>query len=345
MSSSPRFDRWQPELRRTLMRIQPEYFAWSVENQERYAVAMPAADREHLAEVLMAELFGRTFGSREESAAAADNLPLDELERWNQAVLPFTGIGEDHFFLNEWFADGKSILDFDTVRAYDEDDYHFQEAARTKDDPSYGGKPYRGSLYSSWARLYVEERFTYATLSMAAGYIYAQLENKGQGLLEERIPHRYVPGRHHGKPDGDNWQWDMRVDAGGQEGVLEELRRRVWDYQSARHEVLQTAWDAADRCGVYLVDESKPPESNLHVVFTDKAALSAVRFRSFLRDCRALERSVSELSRAVEEEQAALARFIEEQHADVLQTYDPKVRPLRKKRKVLVAKGAFSGLE
>ncbi|HYH44802.1 MAG TPA: hypothetical protein VEG34_03900 [Thermoanaerobaculia bacterium] len=238
-----------------------------------------------------------------------------------------------------------SILDFDTVRAYDEDDYRFQEAARTKDDPSYSGKPYRGSLYSSWARLYVEERFTYATLSMAAGYIYMQLESKGQDLLEERIPHRYVPGRHHGKADGDNWQWDMRVDADGQEGVLEELQRRLWDYQRARHEALQTAWDDADRCGVYLVDESKPPESGLHVVFTDKTALSAVRFRSFLRDCRALERSVSELNQAVEEEQAALARFIEEQHADVLQSYDPKVRPLRKKRKVLVAKGAFSGLE
>lgn len=343
--ATARYDRWQPALRRALMRVRPEYFAWSVADQERYAVTMPAEDREHFAEALMAELFGRTFSSREEADAAVDDLPLADLERWNQVVLPFTGIGEDYFYLNEWLARGKSILDFDTVRAFDEDDYRFQETARRESDPAYCGRPYRGSLYLTWARLYVEERFTYATLSMAAGYLYAQIDSRGQELLDERIPHRYVPGKHHGKAEEGGWRWDKRVEAGGQEGVLEELQRRMWQYQNSRHEMLQKSWEDAGRHGVYIVDESRPPETNLHVVFADKEALSAVRFRMFLRDCRASQRPADELHQAAEEEKAALSRFLEEQHAEVLRSYDPKIRPLRKQRKVVMAKGVFEALE
>lgn len=328
-----------------MMKVRPEYFGWPAERQERYGAAMPEQDGDHLKEVLMAELFGRTFASREEAVAAADVISLAEQDRWNQIVLPLHGIGEDHFYLNEWFAEDKSILDFDTVRAFDEDDYRFQEQVRKAEDPSYVGKSYRGSLYLNWARLFVDDRFTYATLSMAAGYIYAQLSEAGHELLDARIPHRHVPGKHHGKAEGEHLRWDMRVDAGGQEGVLEALQLRVWDYEQARYDALRTEWGSPSRRGVYLLDESRPPEANLHVVFADKEALAAVRFRSFLRDCHALQRSTGELSQAVEEEKTALARFIEAQHADVIRTYDPKLTRLRRKRKVLVAKGAFDNLE
>jgi len=60
-------------------------------------------------------------------------------------------------------------------------------------------------------------------------------------------------------------------------------------------------WDRLDRGGVYL-DTWKPTQANLHFVFCDKRALAAVRFRSFLRDCRAIEQPVDELDRAVEQE-------------------------------------------
>jgi hypothetical protein len=321
-----------------MMKIRPDYFTWPAERQERYGVAIPEEDRKALAEALLLELFGRAYATREEAVAAVDCLSLEEQNRWNETVLPLNGIGEDCFYLNEGLTEDKSILDFQTVRAFDEDDYRFQEAVRKEDDPGYAGKPYRGSLYLNWARLYIDGRLMYATLSMAAGYLYAQLSNVAQELLAKHIPHHYVPGKHHGKAQGEHYQWDLRIDANGQECLFNELRQRIWHYEHERYDALRTSWDHVARVGVYLLDESDSSEVKWHVIFTDKQALDAVRFRSFLRDCRAIARPENELHREFEEEKAALARFIEEQHADIVKTYDPKVTKLRKRRKVMVMK-------
>jgi hypothetical protein len=62
--------------------------------------------------------------------------------------------------------------------------------------------------------------------------------------------------------------------------------------------------------------------------------------RSFLRDCRIIERPRNELERAFEPERAALVRFIEDQHREIGRTFDPKV-PLVKRRKIMVKTGAF----
>ena len=155
------------------------------------------------------------------------------------------GIGEDCFYLNESFARNRSILDFDTIRAFDESDYRFQEKVRRTQDPDYSGKPYRGSLYH-WARLYIDGRFSYATLSMAAGYVHSQLSDVAHDLLARVIPHRYVPGKNHGKVEGGGSQWNMRGDANGQEGIFEELQRQIWRYEQERYDALLTGWDSAN---------------------------------------------------------------------------------------------------
>jgi hypothetical protein len=337
------FHRWSPQLRRAVMRARPEFFAWSVERRERYAVDIPKEDRACLDEALLAELFGRHYATRADATAAADDLPLGEQNVWNETWLPLYGIGEDCIFLNESFAEGESILDFETLRDFDEADHRFQERARQEEargrGEEYSARPYRGTLYLGWARLFVDGRFTYATLSMAAGYAYAN--SAADELIEQQIPHRLVPGKDHGKVDGGGWQWDLRAEADGKEGVLDELKRQVWAFQSARFDALQTECDASEVCGVYLLDESEPPEANLHVVFTNVAALSAVRFRSFLRDCRAIERPPRELFQILEKERAALAGFVEDQHAEITRTYNPKVTRLARRPKIRVMKGVF----
>jgi hypothetical protein len=85
-------------------------------------------------------------------AAAADlgtqereaRLPLDLQNRVNELLLPLIGIGADSFFLNEHLGEGRSILDFPTLRAYDEDDFVFQERARADEDASCVKQPYLG---------------------------------------------------------------------------------------------------------------------------------------------------------------------------------------------------------
>src|SRR4030095_3956162 len=130
MTSTP-LQHWSPQLRRAVMRVRPEFFAWPAERQERYGVAVPRKDRARLYHELLAELFGRRVSTRE-AATAADKLTLEEQEVWNETVLPLEGIGEDCFYLNELFRGRKTILDFETLRAFDEDDHQFQEQSRKR---------------------------------------------------------------------------------------------------------------------------------------------------------------------------------------------------------------------
>lgn len=221
-----RLQRWSPALRRALIKVRPEYFGWSSAEQERYGVTIPPKDHEHLCRALLQELWGRKVRSSKAAARAATHLPLDEQHLWNETILPLVGIGKACFFLNEYFAEGETILDFPTLLAYDEDDHRFQEAARKKEEPTYQSTPYRGSLYLTWARLFVGAQFTYATLTMAAGYILCALEEVASALTQELIPHRFVPGKHHGKVEGKCYRWDQRIDAGGRFSSLYRVVER-----------------------------------------------------------------------------------------------------------------------
>lgn len=342
---SPTFNRWTPALRRAVMRVRPDYFTWPLARQERYGVACPAKDEKQLLEALYLELFGvKLRKARDMGQFHSDRLTPIEQDKYNEAILPLTGIGANCFYLNESLPTRKTILSFGTLRDFDEWDYHYQEAARKNEDATYVSQPYRGSLYLSWARLFVDDVFTYATLSMAAGYLYSQLSEAMPDLIAARIPHRHVRGENHGKRENEAWQWDMRVDAGGQEALLEELQRQVYLYQAARYQALLCAWHEGDVVGVYLLDTALPNENNLHAVFSNSRALDAIRFRSFLADCRAQARPIEELSRAVQAESRALADFIQDKHNELIRTFDPKIVPLRKRRRILVHKNAFDDI-
>lgn len=343
--TSPQFLRWQPALRRAVMKVRPEFFGWSPEAQERYGAAIPEEDRARLDQALLSGLFGRKARSTNAAARALERLSPEEQNIWNEAILPLVGMGEDSFFLNEWLGDGETILDFESLRDFDESDHRFQEDARAEYDPAYVRKPYRGALYLTWARLFVDGRFAYATLSMAAGYLRSEIQDHALDLIEQRIPHRYVPGKNHGKVEGESWEWNMRVDAGGKEALLDALQHRVFEYERERHEALITSWDQLGRCGVFVVDTSAPPEKNLHIVFTDTTALAAVRFRSFVQDIRAIERPAEELAQALEAEKKALADFVAEQHEALSRMVDPSIARIRPRRRVMVHKNAFDDLE
>ena len=337
--------RWRPELRRAMMRVRPEFFSWPPQEREHYGANLPEKDKHRLDQALMKELFGARLRWWKKDRSGGKRIPLRELNRWNEAILPLVGIGEDCFYLNQWLGENRTILDFLTLRDYDEDDYRYQEDARKQEDPSYASKPYRGNFYLSWARLFVDQKFTYATLSMAAGYLYAQIEEVAADVIKARIPHRYVPGKNHGKANGKNFRWDMRLAADGQENLLEELQHRVFDYTSARYDALLTDWDRKNKRGVYWLDTSEPQERNAHFIFTDKDALSAVGFRSFVRDCRAIERGAGELNEAIKAEDTKVKSFIIEQHQELLQTFDPKIKRLRHRRQILIHKDAFDDLD
>jgi hypothetical protein len=154
-------DRLSPELRRALTRVRPEFFGWPPERQLRYRAALPDEDCAAIVGFLVAALAGT-------DAAAADlvkqeregRLPLGLQNRVNELLLPLTGIGDDSFYLNEHLGERGSILDFPTLRAYDEQDHDFQEGVRAEEDANYEKQPYLGALHGCWARMLVGGRLT-----------------------------------------------------------------------------------------------------------------------------------------------------------------------------------------
>ena len=94
--------------------------------------------------------------------------------------------------------------------------------------------------------------------------------------------------------------------------------------------------DDAGRSCVYIINESKPEPAGVHLVFADKEALSAVRFRSFVRDCRSMERPATELVDILNREKRLLSRFIEKQFSEVIRASRPNVVRFRERLMVAI---------
>jgi hypothetical protein len=332
--------RWTPQLRRAVMRVRPEYFGWPQQERERYGVEIPDEDDVRLDSILLKELFGIAATTSDETNAAQDRLSGEQHDILNATLLPLTGIGEDNFFLNECFAEGKSLLSFETVYDYDFADHQFQESARAEEIPSHVKRPYHGALCFAWARLFMDGLFTYGHLSMVAGHIHAQADEHASDIVGALIPHRYVDGKNHGKRSERGFEWDMRVDADGKEGLLDELRSCQHDYFDNRYAALSEIWDQRGLRAVYIAERDVAGEVNREFLFSDTVALKAVRFRSFLRDCRSIERPAAELTPHIESEKRDAETFMRAAHERLLRDFDPKVARLRKKRKIIVHEDA-----
>jgi len=326
------------------MRMNPDYFGWSLEAQERYRMSMPEHDAFRLRQALLQALFGLYAKTDEDLSKISDQFGDEEHLVFNRALLPAAGVGEDSFFLNEYLGEGKTLLDFDTLYEYDYDDHCFQEQARKDDTPDYVMKPYRGALYQRWARLFIDGAFHYASLCMAAGYVYSNLDQFGQKKVSTLIPHRYVNAKDHGKREGKGTIFSQRLDAGGKEAQAEELQRRFWDYLSQRYDALCIEFDGQARKAVYMEDKSRPYDPHMNFIFSDKTALQAVRFRHFMRDCCSLIADRAELDAVINRERQALDAYLESACRDILTNFDPKVAPFRKKNKVIIADGALDDL-
>ena len=326
------------------MRVNPDYFGWSLEAQERYRVSMPEQDAFRLRQALLKTLFDLHAQTEEDLEKITDQFSHEEHLVFNRAWLPAAGVGEDSFFLNEYLDEDKTLLDFDTLYEYDYEDHHFQEQARKDEIPDYVVKPYRGALYYRWARLFIDGAFHYASLCMAAGYVYSRLDESGQEKVATLIPHRYVNAKDHGKREGKGTIFSQRIDADGKEAQAEELQRRFWDYLSQRYDALRTEFDGQARKAVYMEDKSRPHDPHMNFIFSDKTALQAVRFRYFMRDCRHLVADRGELDAVITRERQALDAYLESTCRDILTNFDPEVALLRKKNKIIIADGALNEL-
>lgn len=326
------------------MRVNPNYFTLSLPEQERYRVSMPKKDAFRIRQTLLKALFGIHVKIEKEMEAAEDAFGDEEHLALNTALLPAAGFGEDFFFLNESLGKDQTLLDFKTLYDYDYADHCFQQQARKEEMSQYVIRPYRGSLFHVWARLLIDGKFHYASLSMAAGHVYGDIEEFGYKKLAVLIPHRYVNAKDHGKREGKGTIFSQRIAASGLEPQVEELQRRFFAYTSERYQELQTEFDGHASKAIYVEDQSRKNDPHMYFVFTGKTALQAVRFRHFRSDWRTLLADRAELDAIVNRERRTIADYMESASRDILANFDPKVVPFRKKRKIIVTDGALKDL-
>jgi hypothetical protein len=72
--------RWTPALRRAVICVRPEYFAWPLAEREVYGAAIPERDAAEIERLVQKELFG--------CAIADDALDDDQADRFNEVMLP-----------------------------------------------------------------------------------------------------------------------------------------------------------------------------------------------------------------------------------------------------------------
>ncbi|MCP4626618.1 MAG: hypothetical protein GY850_24400 [bacterium] len=325
-----------PELKKAIIKIVPDYFSWNQKRQEQYRVDTPEEDAFKIRQFLLRELFDISVSNEDEVEEAWRAMNEAQCSKINATLLPIQGIGEDFFYLNETFSNQKNLLSFETLYDYDFDDYGFQEGSRLREQKDYKKKPYRGSLYLTWARLMIDDSFSYGVLSMVAGYLYCQLDEFGNDYIEKLIPHKFMYGKNHGKAEGLGYLFDPKIDAKGLESQLDELKHRFFKHISEVHERLMDEFDKKSKQCVFILNQSQEGDPIHHFLFTDREILKRIHFKTFMRCCRAAEQTDHfALSRKLEEEKQLLAKFLDKQYRDIMENFDPNIVRFRKKYKVI----------
>jgi len=329
--------------RQALMAADAHYYAWPIDQQERFRSNMGRTSRVKVQRVLLNSLLSIQCSDEKVDEAWGD-VPMPELNMLNWASLLTSGIGEDYLYLNESMAEGKSLLDYTTLYDYDYDDHLFQEKARYSEFSNYEGADYYAYRHASWVRLLVNEQFYYATFLSLASHVAEEVEEVGNGIIGQLIPHKYIDGKDNGKPEKGGFLWDMQLDAGGQEGQLDELRSRWYSYVQERRLTLSkgsTVYPAA----VYTQEIDWDEDPHLNFIFNNETALKKIRWRYFLSDCEPLLDSYSTVASQLEQEINNAKAFLTKSHKDIQVNFDPDVIKWRKKKKVIMTAGALNDLK
>lgn len=327
---------------KALIAADAEYHSWPSQQQEYFRATMNEAAQNRVDTVLLKEIHG-VQSTPESVGKSWDDLPPAKINSLNWAKLLTRGIGDDWIYLNESMAKNTSLLDFETLYDYDFDDHLFQEKTNKKEFEGYEGRDYYALRFSLWARLIINDQFYYATVYSLAGYLSDHLEDKGGDIIETLIPHDYVEGKDHGKVNKGGSLWDMRVDANGLEKQLDELKSRWHQYTQQRWVELSKQFLHDDPV-VFMEDVNEDGELHRNFIFSNENSLKQIRWRHFLADCETVQADFCSVNELEKQEFEKAEHWLRETHQDIMQNFDPNVLTLKKKRKVVVAPGAFDGL-
>ena len=86
-----------------------------------------------------------------------------------------------------------------------------------------------------------------------------------------------------------------------------------------------------------MSDRTRDNEPQKDFVFSNSAALDAVRFLHFVSDCRSITADPVEADNLIEQEKHLALDFLTSTSEDIMANLDPTVVKLRRKRKIILA--------
>ncbi len=307
-----------PLLTRALMKVCPLYFSMNEKEQLKYRQAMPIDELDAVIIYLQEELFGIKVSSQIELDQIFIDQSNEQSTKLNTLLMPLLGIGEDLIFINEHFANDVDITHFETLYDYDYDDYKFQAGLITYGEDSLE-RPYQGTLDLCWARLLIDDHFTYASLNMVVKYIIREVEEFSQKYIKQLVPHKMYRGENDEKKDGEYYILDLKTNANGKESVLYELEKRARSYlDKTQHEISDTG-ERENQNGVYIINKSTPGYPLHYFAFTDKNVLKKIRFKTFMKDCRTKIIQDNELLyKKIDVEKEKIKAFLDAQYKEII---------------------------
>jgi hypothetical protein len=241
------------------------------------------------------EVFGRSFQDSRQLATFLDKGDYAETSRkkcrLSQEMLPFDGIGEDSFFLNEYFGDGGPYLSgFNTLMDWDRHSHDFQESCHAEEGRRPEGPlPYEGRLLWDWARWLDCGRLVYGNLSVAGSALEAAIEEHAADLARSRYRTDFVKGPDHGtRTEGGHYKWDI-VETPEDVAELRFASDCIGRFAAIAMMKLSLK-DALASSGVWVsrIRREEDGEINENVVFSGPEAMARARFRNWLGDLDAL---------------------------------------------------------
>ena len=329
--------------RKALIAADPLYHSWSPQKQEHYRATKNEDAQRKVRRILLNDLLNINC-TNDNVDKIWDDLPINKLITLNWANLLTTGIGEDYIYLNETMAKDKSLLDFETIYDYNYADYLYQEQANKKEFSNYKACDYYAYKHPSWVRLLIEDQFYYATFLSLATYLHDETDSFGQDYIDTLIPHEYIKGKDHEKNEKGGFLWDMKLDASGLEGQLDELNHRWFKYLQERWLILSKELKNAQPA-VYTEDKNWDDDPHRFFIFTNKSTIKKIRWQHFISDCNTLTSDLSTTKKQLEQEIDRAKSFLFDNHQDIMNNFDPKVTRLRKKRKIIMTSEALEDLE
>ena len=135
----------------------------------------------------------------------------------------------------------------------------------------------------------------------------------------------------------------MKLDANGQEGQLDELRKRWYGYQQQRWLELNEAFNQSPPA-VYTQDKDWDNDPHRFFIFSNAETLKQIRWRHFLSDCQPLMSEYATMNEHLQQEITRATFWLTENHQDIMQNFDPTMVRLQKKKKIILSPQALDDL-